>query len=95
MAKRASESRPVAQPDELEYSEGPVQVFDVPTHAEDPILSLSEIGQRLNRHRSTISRWCTDGLLTALRRPDDRILGVRRSELNKFLGGSALRTQVQ
>lgn len=69
---------------------------DPPTHQEDPILKLAEVARQLGRSPQTIARWCQDGLLKALPHPDGfGILGVRKSEVNKFLGASALATQVE
>lgn len=64
------------------------------THQEDPILTICEVAKQLNRSPQTITRWCNDGLLIPLRRPDDKIFGIRKSEVNRFLGGSALNKQV-
>lgn len=66
------------------------------THEEDPILTLSEVGRQLGKHHTTIARWCHDGLLKALRIPGTvNIWGVRKSEVNKFLGASALDVQIK
>lgn len=62
---------------------------DPPTHQEDPILTLSEVGRQLGKSFDTINRWCRDGLLQYVRMPSG-LFGVRKSEVNKFLGGSAL-----
>jgi len=62
---------------------------DPPTHAEDPILSLAEVGRQIGKSHQTIGRWVKDGLLAAIRTPNG-LVGVRKSEVNKFLGSSAL-----
>lgn len=65
-----------------------------PTHQEDPLLSISEVGRQLGKSPQTIARWVLDGLLAAIRMPSG-LMGVRKSEVNKFLGSSALGTQVK
>lgn len=55
----------------------------------DPVLTQSEVARAVNKHPATISRWIDDGLLAFVRLPSG-IRAVRLSELNKFLGGSAL-----
>lgn len=59
------------------------------THEDDPILNLSEVGRMIGKSPQTIGRWCQDGLLRCLPLPNG-LRGVRKSEINKFLGGSAL-----
>lgn len=63
------------------------------THQEDPLLGVCEIGRQLGKHHSTISDWCYQGLLKAVRMPN-RTWAVRKSEVNKFLAASALNKQV-
>ena len=65
-----------------------------PTHEDDPILTISEVGRQLGKSAQTIARWCKDGLLSAIRQPSG-LFGVRKSEVNKFLGGSALEKRVE
>lgn len=60
----------------------------------DPPLTLSEVGRMVGKHRETVRRWITDGLLTAVRLPTG-LYGVRRSEVMKFLGASALADRIQ
>lgn len=60
-----------------------------PTHEEDPILSLSEVGRQLGKTPTTISNWIRDGLLQAVRMPSG-LFGVRKSAVNKFLVGTTL-----
>lgn len=60
-----------------------------PTHAEDPILSFSEVGRRIGKHRGTVSRWAQDGLFEVVRMPSG-LHGVRQSTMNQFLGGTFL-----
>ena len=64
------------------------------THNDDPFLSLSEVARQIGVSPSTVGRWCTDGLLVPVRRPSG-LRAVRQSEVNRFLGGSALDKQVQ
>lgn len=64
---------------------------DSPTHAEDPILSLHEVARQIGKSPQTIGRWLKDGLLAYIRMPNG-LRGVRKSEVNKFLGSSALDT---
>ncbi len=64
------------------------------THEEDPILTCGEVGRAIGKHRTTIWRWCNDGLITAIRMPNHHI-GVRKSEVNKILAASALTTRVE
>ncbi|MFG0262871.1 MAG: helix-turn-helix transcriptional regulator [Novipirellula sp. JB048] len=54
------------------------------THKEDPILTYTDAAKMLGKHRSTISRWVGDGLLTSLRMPSG-LPGVRQSEIEKLL----------
>jgi predicted site-specific integrase-resolvase len=70
-----------------------VERLDPPTHEEDPILNLTEVARQLGKHPTTIKQWCIDGLLIAIKLPSG-LYGVRKSEVNKFLGGSALQQQV-
>lgn len=55
----------------------------------DSLLNFSEIARMINKHPSTILRWVTDGLLKSVRLPSG-LRGVWRSEINSFLGGTAL-----
>lgn len=55
----------------------------------DAPLNLSEVARLCGKTQPTIKRWIIDGLLTAIRMPSG-LYGVRRSEIQKFLGGSAL-----
>ena len=55
------------------------------THMEDPILSLSEAARMMGKSSGTVGRWIHDGLLECIRMPSG-LRGVRRSEVNKFLG---------
>lgn len=68
-------------------------VTDPPTHKEDPMLTLSEVARQLGKHPSTIGRWVADGLLKAVPLPGGR-LAIRKSQVNQFLGGSALQKEV-
>ncbi|MGH9931694.1 MAG: hypothetical protein ACREA9_21030 [Pyrinomonadaceae bacterium] len=63
-----------------------------PNDPDDPIITMATAGRALNKHPSTIARWIKDGLLNAIRMPSG-IFGLRRSELNKFLGGTSLPTK--
>lgn len=65
-----------------------------PTYEEDPILNPNEVARQLGKHRNTILNWINDGLLVAIKGPSG-LWGVRKSQINKFLGGSALNTRVQ
>jgi hypothetical protein len=64
------------------------------TENDDPLLTLSEVGRAMNKSPQTIKRWVMDGLLRAVRLPSG-LPAVRRSEVNKFLGGSALDIQLE
>lgn len=64
-----------------------------PTHEDDPILTVTDVARQLGKSHTTISRWVNDGLLVAIRQPSG-LWGIRRSEVNKFLGGSALQKEV-
>jgi predicted site-specific integrase-resolvase len=72
-------------------SEEPAQPL---THAEDPLLNLSEVARQVGKSPQTIGRWVQDGLLKAIRLPSG-LMAVRKSEINAFLGDSALNTQVE
>lgn len=58
------------------------------------MLTLADVGRQLGRSPQTIARWIDDGLLSAVRLPSG-LRVVRRSEVNKFLRGSALDAQVE
>ncbi len=65
-----------------------------PTHEEDPFVPIGEVARQLGVHRNTVHRWINDGLLEAVKRPSE-LVSVRKSQINKFLGGSALTKQVK
>lgn len=67
---------------------------DPPTHEEDPILTITEVGRQLGKSHQTVARWCQEGLLNYIRMPGGNF-GVRKSEVNKFLGGSAIDKRVE
>jgi len=71
----------------------PTQGNNPPTHDEDPLLTISEVARQIGKHPSTISRWVSDGLLQAIRMPSG-LPAVRKSDLNAFLGSSAIGKQV-
>lgn len=64
-----------------------------PTHEDDPILNMSEVARQLGKHPSTIKVWIQTGLLDAIRMPSN-LYGVRKSQVNRVLAGSALARQV-
>ncbi|TWU22461.1 hypothetical protein Pla52o_35170 [Novipirellula galeiformis] len=55
-----------------------------PTHKDDPILTYTEAGKMIGKHRSTVGRWVKDGLLKAARHPSG-LPGIRKSEIDKIL----------
>ena len=57
------------------------------THDEDPIIGVCEVGRQIGKDHSTVSRWCRDGLIAAVRLPGGR-WGLRQSQINKFLEAS-------
>ena len=59
------------------------------THIEDPILSLREAADQFGKSAQTVGRWIHDGLLRVIRLPSG-MPGVRQSDVDAFLGGSAL-----
>jgi excisionase family DNA binding protein len=59
----------------------------------DRFLNLSEVARACSKSHTTIRRWIQDGLLTAVRMPSG-LYAVRRSEVNKFLGASALNVHI-
>jgi predicted site-specific integrase-resolvase len=63
------------------------------THAEDPILTINEVGRQIGKSHQTVGSWCKAGLINAWRLPSG-CWAVRQSEVNKFLAGSALDKQV-
>lgn len=69
------------------------QTDELPTHADDPFLTLTEVARQLGKHPSTIGRWVQDGLLIAVRQPSG-LFSIRKSEVNRFLGGSALKKEL-
>ena len=62
---------------------------EIQTNFDDPMLTLSEAGAIVGKSRQTIRRWIADGLLRGVRDPSG-LHRVRRSELLKFYGASAL-----
>ena len=60
----------------------------------DAPMNLSEVARVCGKSPQTIKRWILDGLLTAVRMPTG-LYGVRRSELRKFLGASALQVNMK
>lgn len=64
-------------------------ISDPPTHEDDPLMTQSEVARALGKSPQTIGRWIADGLLAFTKLPSGLPV-VRRSEVNKFLGGSAL-----
>lgn len=58
----------------------------------DEIITMAEAARALNKSPQTVARWIQDGLLNAVRMPTG-IFHLRKSELNKFLGGTALPTR--
>lgn len=60
------------------------------THKEDPIISVREAAKLMGKSPQTVGRWIRDGLMRALRRPDDRVIGVRRSTVDAILSSSDL-----
>lgn len=63
-----------------------------PTHAEDPILTPEEVGRRIGKTGQTVRNWIRDGLLEVVRMPNE-LPGVRQSEVNKLLAGSAMEVE--
>ena len=72
-----------------EPAEMPAVAEETKSHAEDPLMNLSEVARFCNKDPSTISRWVRDGLLRCVWSPSG-LPAVRRSEVVKFYGGSAL-----
>lgn len=64
------------------------------THKEDPILSMSEVARRIGKSAQTVKRWCDDGLIKANWIAQDRVFGVRESEVNRLLEGSNIEARV-
>lgn len=59
----------------------------------DELLTLADVGRQIGKTRATISNWVRDGLLEAVRLPSG-LPAVRRSEVNKLLANSALKSRV-
>lgn len=64
-----------------------------PTHKEDPLLTITEVAERLGKSHTTIRRWIDDGLLPAVRMPSG-LFNVRQSEANRFLETTTLTARV-
>lgn len=50
----------------------------------DPVLTFTEAGALLGKHRSTIARWVADGLIQSAKHRKG-VPGVPTSEVNKIL----------
>ena len=59
------------------------------SHEDDPMLSYSEAGKLVGRTHTTIKNWVREGLLRSFRDPSG-LHRVRKSELTRFYGGTAL-----
>lgn len=66
-------------------------VAEVP---DERFLTLAEVGRMVGRSATTVGRWCLDGLLDCVRLPSG-LRAVRRSEVMKFIGNSALAKQIE
>lgn len=76
----------------IDIATAPVQPIPLPpSHDEDPLMTLSEVGQHVGKSPQTIARWIQDGLLEATR--VGPLFKIRRSVLARFLGGTALQTR--
>jgi len=60
-----------------------------PVAVDDPLLNLSEVAKLVNKTSMTVGRWCQDGLLKCVRLPSG-LRAIRKSEVEKFIGNSAL-----
>lgn len=67
---------------------------DLPTHEEDPLLTTGEVARQINKSEQTIRNWIMDGLLKAIRTPGG-LFNIRKSEVNKLLGASALDRKIE
>lgn len=67
----------------------PPVVENSPDSSADPLLGYSDVARMFNKHFSTIKRWHQDGLLAFRRMPGGRY-AIRRSEVLRFIGGTAL-----
>jgi len=65
-----------------------------PTHREDPIVSIPEVGRQIGKDKKTVAMWCRSGLMECVRMPGGQ-LGVRISEVNKILEASPLHALVK
>lgn len=63
-----------------------------PTSVEDPILTQAEAARQLGRSRNTIRQWLQARILRGVWRPGG-LLGVRQSEVNKYLGSDSTQPQ--
>lgn len=71
----------------------PNQVPPKPAEStEEEMLNLADVGRMVGRTAQTVGRWCNDGLLNCRRLPSG-LRVVPRSEVEKFIGGSALATK--
>lgn len=55
------------------------------SHQEDPIMTYTEAAKLLGKHRSTVARWASEGLVKAGRFPSG-LPCIRKSEVDKMLG---------
>lgn len=56
---------------------------------DDPLLTMREVAAMVRKSDQTIRRWINDGLLECVRLPTG-IPAVRKSAIDRFIGGSAL-----
>ena len=59
----------------------------------DPVITPEEVGRRIGKSGNTVRRWIQDGLLKSVLLPSG-LRGVRESEVNAMLRGSALAERV-
>lgn len=75
----------------MDIALGPPPVELPPSHEDDPLMSLSEVGAYVGKSPQTIARWIQDGLLEAVR--VGPLFKIRRSVLARFMGGTALQSR--
>ena len=60
----------------------------LPSHEDDPLMTMTECGAYVGKSRQTITRLCSEGWIKHMRKPGSiNVWLVRKSDLLEFLSG--------